>query len=311
MRFALRRLLGLVPTLILATVIVFALLKLIPGDPAVVIAGDYSTPEQLTEIRERLNLNDPLPTQYIHWVGNAVQGDLGTSLQNDQPVTDAVKSRLPATLHIVSGALLLSILVGVPLGFAAGWRPDGKLDAAIRWFTTIAVGAPNFWIGMLLVTFLALKTSWFPAIGYAGITSGVGESLKHLVLPSIALGAAGVAEITRQTRSAVLDVRSLDFIRTLRSLGLPERTVLLHAAKNASLPVVTILGLQASRLLGATVIIEAVFGIPGLGSLVVDAVGRRDYPIVQGVVLVMAVLVLAVNFFVDLSYGALDPRIRQ
>jgi peptide/nickel transport system permease protein len=310
-RYIVQRLLALVPTIVLATLVVFLMMKLIPGDPATVIAGEYATEETLAEIREELRLNDPLPAQYARWAGDAVRGDLGDSLSSQQTVRDAIAARLPATLHVVAAALLLSLLIGVPLGFIAGWRADTKIDAAVRWFSTIGIGAPNFWIGMLLVTFFALRLGWFPAIGYRGITSGPWEAARYLLLPAIALGAASIAEMARQTRSAVLDVRNLDFVRTLRSVGLPDRTVLHHVAKNAGLTIVTVLGLQASRLLGATVIVEAVFGIPGLGSLVVDAVGQRDYPVVQGVVLVMALMVLLVNLVVDLSYRFLDPRIRR
>jgi peptide/nickel transport system permease protein len=310
-RYIAQRLLALLPTIVLATLVVFLMMKLIPGDPATVIAGEYATEETLAEIREELRLNDPLPTQYARWAGDAIRGDLGDSLSSQQTVRDAIAARLPATLHVVVTALLLSLLVGVPLGFVAGWKADTKIDAAVRWFSTVGIGAPNFWIGMLLVTFFALRLGWFPAIGYRGITSGPWEAARYLLLPAIALGAASIAEMARQTRSAVLDVRNLDFVRTLRSVGLPERTVLHHVGKNAGLTIVTVLGLQASRLLGATVIVEAVFGIPGLGSLVVDAVGQRDYPVVQGVVLVMALMVLLVNLVVDLSYRFLDPRIRR
>ena len=311
MRYVVQRLVALIPTIVLATLVVFLMLKLIPGDPATVIAGEYASEETLAQIRADLRLDDPLPVQYARWAGDAVRGDLGDSLSAQQTVRDAITSRLPATLHVVVSALLLSLLIGVPLGFLAGWKADTRIDAGVRWFSTIGIGAPNFWIGMLLVTFFALRLEWFPAIGYRGITSGPVEAGRYLLLPAIALGAASIAEMARQTRSAVLDVRNLDFVRTLRSVGLPERTVVRHVAKNAGLTIVTVLGLQASRLLGATVIVEAVFGIPGLGSLVVDSVGKRDYPVVQGVVLVMALLVLLVNLVVDLSYRFLDPRIRR
>ena len=311
MRYVAQRLLALIPTVILATLVVFLMLKLIPGDPATVIAGEYATEETLAEIREDLRLNDPLPEQYAKWAADAVRGDLGDSLTSRQAVSDAITSRLPATLHIVVAALLLSLIIGVPLGFIAGWKADSKIDAAVRGFSTIGIGAPNFWIGMMLVTFFSLRLEWFPAIGYRGLSSGPWEATRYLLLPAIALGAASIAEMARQTRSAVLDVRNLDFVRTLRSVGLPEPTVLRHVSKNAGLTIITVLGLQASRLLGATVIVEAVFGIPGLGSLVVEAVGKRDYPVVQGVVLVMALLVLLVNLVVDLSYRFLDPRIRR
>lgn len=306
----LKRLLTVIPTLILASLLTFGLLKLIPGDPATVVAGDNATPERLAEIREQLHLDDSLPAQYGRWAGDAVQGDLGTSLFTPTTVSSMIKARLPATVQIVIGALLLSIFVGIPLGFIAGWRADTGVDKVARTASTIGIGIPNFWLGMLLVTAFALNLKWFPAVGFRGITSGIGTSWRYLLLPAIALGAASIAETTRQTRSAVLEVRNRDFVRTLRSIGLPNRTVFKHVAKNVAVPVLTVIGLQASRLLGATVIVEAVFGINGVGSLVVNSVGQRDYPMVQGVVIVMALLIVGVNLLVDIGYRVVDPRLR-
>ncbi len=310
LRSILKRLLAVIPTLILASMLTFGLLKLIPGDPAIVIAGENATPERLAEIREQLHLDDSLPQQYWTWASGALHGDLGTSLFNTIPVTDTIKDRLPATLQITIGALLLSILIGIPLGFIAGWRSDGAFDKFARTSSTIGIGIPNFWLGMLLVTVFALNLEWLPAVGFKGITDGPTTALRYIILPAIALGAASIAETTRQTRSAVLEVRNRDFVRTLRAVGLPSRTVFKHVAKNIAVPVITVIGLQASRLLGATVIVEAVFGINGVGKLVVDSVGHRDYPMVQGVVIVMALMILAVNLAVDVSYRVLDPRIR-
>src|SRR4051794_40750659 len=288
----------------------FGLLKLIPGDPAIVVAGENATPARLTEIRQQLHLDDSLPQQYWRWASHAVRGDLGTSLFNTTGVTDTIRSRLPATLQITIGALLLSVLIGIPLGFIAGWRSDGIVDKVARTSSTIGIGIPNFWLGMLLVTLFALNLEWLPAVGFHGISEGPTTAARYIILPAIALGAASIAETTRQTRSAVLEVRNRDFVRTVRAVGLPTRTVFKHVAKNIAIPVITVVGLQASRLLGATVIVEAVFGINGVGKLVVDSVGHRDYPMVQGVVIVMALLILAVNLLVDVSYRVLDPRIR-
>ncbi len=292
LRSILKRLLTVIPTLILASMLTFGLLKLIPGDPATVIAGDNATPERLAEIRGQLHLDDSLPEQYGRWASGAIHGDLGTSLFTPTTVSSMIKARLPATVQIVLAALLLSIFVGIPLGFIAGWRADTGVDKVARTASTIGIGIPNFWLGMLLVTAFALNLKWFPAVGFRGITSGLGTTWKYLLLPAIALGAASIAETTRQMRSAVLEVRNRDFVRTLRSIGLPNRTLFKHVAKNVAVPVLTVIGLQASRLLGATVIVEAVFGINGVGSLVVDSVGHRDYPMVQGVVIVMALLIV-------------------
>jgi peptide/nickel transport system permease protein len=309
-RSILKRLLTVIPTLILASMLTFGLLKLIPGDPAIVIAGENATPERLAEIRQQLHLDESVPQQYWTWVSDAARGDLGTSLFTTTSVADTIQARLPATLQIALGALLLSILIGIPLGFIAGWRSDGVVDKVARTSSTIGIGIPNFWLGMILVTVFALNLEWLPAVGFKGISDGPATAARYIILPAIALGAASIAETTRQTRSAVLEVRNRDFVRTLRAVGLPSRTIFKHVSKNIAVPVITVIGLQASRLLGATVIVEAVFGINGIGKLVVDSVGQRDYPMVQGVVIVMALMILAVNLLVDVSYRVLDPRIR-
>ena len=239
-----------------------------------------------------------------------MRGDLGTSLFTTTKVTSTIKARLPATLQITIGALVLSILIGIPLGFVGGWRSDTSVDKVARGVSTVGIGIPNFWLGMLLVTVFALNLKWLPAVGFHGITDGLGTTAKYVVLPAIALGAASIAETTRQTRSAVLESAQPGLRAHARARGLPNRTIFKHVAKNIAVPVSTVIGLQASRLLGATVIVEAVFGINGVGSLVVDSVGHRDYPMVQGVVIVMALIILAVNLLVDVTYRILDPRIR-
>jgi peptide/nickel transport system permease protein len=305
-----KRLLTLIPTLIFASILTFGLLKLIPGDPAIVVAGENATPERLAEVRQQLRLNDSLPSQYAHWAGRALHGDLGTSLYSSQTVMSTIKARLPATVQIVVGALLISCVIGIPLGFAAGWWAGSPVDRIARAVSTIGIGIPNFWLGMVLVTVFALKLGWLPAVGFRGISGGLSDTVKYLLLPALALGAASVAEMTRQTRSAVLEVRGQDHVRTLRAVGLSDGAIFRHVAKNSGVPILTVFGLQASRLLGATVIVEAVFGIHGAGSLIVDSVSRRDYPIVQGVVLVMAVIILLVNLVTDVLYRVLDPRIR-
>ncbi|WP_395154769.1 ABC transporter permease [Ilumatobacter sp.] len=310
-RFILRRLVTLVPTMLLASFVVFALLQLIPGDPAVVIAGEYATPERLDAIREQLGLNESFFAQYIHWLVGVLQGDLGTSLLNQGEIVEQITRRMPATLTIVVGALIFSLVIGLPLGVAAARRAERLSDSVITGISTLGVAMPNFWLGMLLVAVFSLKLDWLPATGSVGITENPWQAVQHALLPSIALGAVGAAELARQTRSALIGVLNSDFIRTHRAKGLSENRIMwVHGLRSAGIPIATTFGLLVNRFLGATVVIEAVFGIPGLGSLIVASTFNLDFPVVQGVVLVMVVIVVFVNFLVDLSYRLIDPRIR-
>lgn len=309
-RYLLRRVLTLIPTMLLATFVVFGLLQLVPGDPALVIAGEYATEERVAEIRDQLGLNDSLLTQYWHWLSNAVRGDLGNSLIDRVNVFDEIMRRLPATLTIVVGALIISAVVGVLIGVAAATRPRSKRDTVLTGISTFGVAVPNFWLAMVLVTIFSLKLGWLPATDSVGITENPWEAFKHALLPSIALGAVGAAEMARQVRSALLGVLQSDFIRTCKAKGLsPRRIMWKHALRSAGIPAITTFGLLVNRFLGATVVIEAVFGITGVGSMIVEATFNLDFPVVQGVVLVMVVLVVTVNFLVDVAYRAIDPRV--
>ena len=305
------RALSLIPTVILATFVVFALQKLIPGDPAVAIAGDAATPELLAQIRERLNLDKPLAAQYLDWLRGAFTGDLGTSFRTGEGVWQLVMQRLPTTLTLAAAAMVVAVVVGVPLGVAAARRRGTSGDAAITSVATLGIAVPNFWLGMVLVLVFALRLGWFPATGFVPFTDDPLRSLWHVALPAIALGAVGAAEVCRQLRSALVEVFQSDFIRTHRAKGLGTRSLVWrHALKNAGLPLATIVSLQVNRLLGATVVVEALFAIPGVGSLVVQATTQRDYPVIQGVVFVIVILVVLTNLLVDIAYRYIDPRIR-
>lgn len=305
------RLVSLVPTVVLATFVVFLLQKLIPGDPAVAIAGDAATPQRLAEIRERLNLDEPLLTQYWDWLRGAFTGDLGTSFRTGEGVWHLVMQRLPTTLTLAAAAMVVAVGVGVPLGVAAARRRGTSGDTAITGIATLGIAVPNFWLGMVLVLVFALRLGWFPATGFVPLSEDPLRSLWHVALPAVALGAVGAAEICRQLRSALVEVFQADFMRTHRAKGLATRPLVWrHALKNAGLPLATILALQVNRLLGATVVVEALFAIPGVGSLVVQATTQRDYPVIQGVVFVIVILVVATNLIVDLAYRYIDPRIR-
>lgn len=303
------RLLQIVPVIVLATFIVFGLLQLVPGDPAVTLAGDSATPQRIAEIRQMYGLDRPFLVQYGTWLGHAAHGDLSQSLLSGEPVRDSILHRLPNTLIVVAGALLLSLLIGIPLGIAAAVRPGSWLDHVVTVTSSLGVAVPSFWLAMMLVSIFALSLHWLPATGTG---DDFGSALRHAILPSIALSAGGIATITQQLRSALTDVLSSQYVRTLRAKGLSSTAILWqHGLKNVSVPLLTVTGLLINRLLGATVVIEAVFAIPGTGSLVVNAAIGKDFPVVQGVVLTMVILVIVVNLVIDALYTFLDPRVAR
>lgn len=306
------RLLGMIPVLLLVSVLVFGLIVLIPGDPAVTLAGESASPERVAEIREQLGLNEPLVEQYLDWLGDAVQFDLGTSLFSTLPVSDAISNRLPATLSLAAVTMAFSVVVGVSIGALAALRPGSFLDRLATLGASLGVAIPNFWLGLVLIVAFAVDRRLLPAGGYETIAEGGWWNwLRFLILPAIALGAAASAEIARQTRSTLGTVLHQDYIRTARAKGLPPLTVFgKHAMKNAAIPVVTVIGVQVGRLVGGTVVIEQAFSIPGVGSLAYQSVFDGDIPMVQGIVLVAAVVVLVSNFLVDMSYGYFNPRVR-
>lgn len=310
--YAARRVFSVVPILIIVSFVVFALIHLSPGDPALAIAGEQATPERVEEIREQLGYNKPLLTQYVSWVGGAVRGDLGTSLFSTLPVDTAIVSRLSVTLSLTFAAIGFAMLLGVPLGLLAGLRQNSRVDRLLTGTATVGIAMPHFWLGTILVLIFSLKLGWFPVTGYVGITEDPFQWLRHVTLPAIALGAATVAEIARQTRSATITESDQDYVRTAESKGLPPYLVNgKHLLKNAAVPVVTVVGLQVSRLLGGAIIVEQVFAMPGLGQLAIQAVLRRDMPMIQGVVLFSTIVVVLTNLLVDLSYSYFNPRARE
>ena len=305
------RLITIVPTLLLATVVVFGLVQLIPGDPAQAIAGENATTEQLASIRAELGLDRPLVTQYWDWLTDALQGDLGESLRTREAVSEAITRTLPTTLQLVVGGLIVSALLGIPLGIAAARRANTFADRLISSISAGGISVPNFWMGLILVSFFALQLGWLPATGFVGISQNPWEAIRHILLPAIAIGIVGAAEVARQLRAAMVEVLNADFIRTHRAKGLRQRAIVWkHALKNSAVPLVTMLGLQINRSLGATVVIETVFGIAGLGSLVVGATLQKDFPIIQGVILAMVLIVVFTNLLIDIIYRVIDPRIR-
>ncbi|WP_116997157.1 ABC transporter permease [Desertimonas flava] len=312
LRLTLRRLAALIPLLFIVTVVVWGLLLLIPGDPAQSLVGDSATPEQLAAVREELGLNDPAYERYGRWLGGVVRGDLGTSLFTSYQVTDAITDRLPVTLSLVACSFVLATILGMTAGVVAATHRGRWLDRLLTVGTSVGVAVPNFWLGLVLVTFFAMKLDLFPAGDYVGLTESPLGWLHHITLPAVTLALAAAAEIARQMRASMVDVLERDYVRTHRARGMPERAVVgRYALKNAAMPVVTVAGLQVARLFGLSTIIEQIFNMQGVGQLAVDSVFKRDVPMIQGVVLTITVVVVLTNLVVDVSYGLLNPKVRE
>jgi len=302
-RFILRRVLAVVPVLIAISFLTIVMLRLAPGDPAATLAGETATPQQIAAIRHDLRLDQPIYVQYGLFLWDALHGNFGRSLKTNRTVTDELRSRLPHTAKLALAAIIFATVVGIAVGIVSAARQNSWLDNAITIGVITGYSLPSFWVGILLILFFGVRLGWLPFIGDSGP--------KHLVLPTITLGLQPAAVIARLTRSSMVEVLHHDYIRTAWAKGLRARAVFMrHALKNACIPVVTVIGLQIGSLLGGAVIAEVIFSWPGLGTLVVTAINSRDYPMVQGVVLLAAVTFVGINLLVDLLYGFLDPRIR-
>jgi peptide/nickel transport system permease protein len=307
----LRRLMATIPVMVVVALAVFALLHVTPGDPAVIIAGDYATSDDIARIRARLGLDQPFHVQVGLWLGRIVRGDLGTSIFSGLPVATLIGQRAATTIWLTLFAMLISVGVGVPVGVVAAWRRGSWVDRAVMLFAVSGFSMPTFWLGFILVYVFAITAGWLPVQGYQPMALGVWPFLSHLVLPALTLSVAYMALIARMTRASMLGVLEEDYIRTAFAKGLAPRGVLIrHALKNASLPVVTIIGIGFALLIGGAVVTESVFALPGLGRLTVDAIVRRDYPVIQGVLLVVSGVYVLINLVVDVLYVVLDPRIR-
>lgn len=301
-QYIMRRLLLTIPVVIGVSLIVFSIIRLLPGDPARALAGVNATPEYIQQVRDRYGLDDPIHVQYGNFMSGLVTGDLGVSTFSRRPVTTEIGERFPRTLTLASISLLIATVVGVSAGIVSATRRNSIFDNASMFVALVGVAAPVFWLALMLQLLFAVQLRWLPATGMG--------SVRHLILPSITLGMASAALMARITRSSMLDVLKQDFITTARSKGLAERVVIYkHALKNALIPVVTVLGLQFGILLGGAVLTETVFAWPGVGRLLVDAILRRDYPVVQGTVMLLAFLFVIINLVVDVIYAFLDPRI--
>jgi peptide/nickel transport system permease protein len=309
--YIIRRILATIPIMAMVTVFVFLLLHMSPGDPAVIIAGDFATPDQVERIREALGLHQPLYLQFFTWLGNLLQGDLGTSIYSGLPVTRLIGQRLEPTLMLSLTTMLIAVTFAIPLGVLAAWKVGTWIDRAVMAFAVLGFSLPVFVLGYVLILGGSVNLGWFPVQGYRSIFVDFWGFLRHIALPSLTLGVVYMALIARMTRATMLEVLNEDYVRTAYAKGLATRRVLWrHALKNAMVPISTTIGLGLALLIGGVVVTESVFAIPGLGRLTVDAVLRTDYPVIQGVILVFSLAYVLLNLVVDLSYVLFDPRIR-
>jgi peptide/nickel transport system permease protein len=309
--YLVRRILATIPIMLVVALFVFALLRLSPGDPAAVIAGDYAAPADIERIRHSLGLDQPLHTQLGIWLWKVAHGDLGTSVFTNMPVTRLMAQRFEPTLALAITTMGIAVLLAVPMGIVAAWTAGSWIDRLVMGFAIMGFSLPVFWLGFLLMYGFSIQLRLLPVQGYISIAQGFWPWAKHIILPSLTLGLVYMALIARMTRTSMLEVLREDYIRTAYAKGLKSRVVLcVHALKNASLPIVTIIGVGVALLIGGVVVTESVFAIPGLGRLTVDAILHRDYPVIQGIILIFSGVYVMINLGVDIVYTFLDPRIR-
>ena len=306
-----KRLLLAIPTLLLVSIMVFALQKLLPGDPVLAMAGEERDPAVIAQLRAEYHLDDPIPTQYFSWIGNALKGDLGMSLRTKEPVTSLIASKLPVTLELSLLAMVIALGIGISMGIIAAVRKDTWVDHTTNFVALSGISVPHFWWGILLILLFSVHLQWLPASGFVPISEDVAQNLKTLLLPALVLGTGLAATLMRHTRASMISVLKADYIRTARAKGLlAPKVVLKHAFRNALMPIVTLTTLLFGELLGGAVLTEQVFTLPGFGKMIVDAVFNRDYAVVQGVVLVVAIGFLLLNLLADVLYLLINPKMR-
>jgi peptide/nickel transport system permease protein len=309
--YTLRRLSQLVPVLIVSSAIVFVLMRMVPGDPVLMMVGENASTEVQAAVRHQLGLDQPLPVQYVFWLGRILHGDFGNSYFSKLPVLDLMSGAAPATAQLALVALAMALIVALPIGVLSALHQGSRFNLAVTAYTGLALGVPNFWLGILLILLFTLALGWLPPGGRIDPFQNPSLGLKTLILPALTLSIHMSAVFARFITTAMLDVLHEDYVRTARAKGLAERAVVVgHALRAALIPVVTVVGLQFGRLLGGTVVVESIFAWPGLGRMMIDAVGQRDYPLVQATLLLMVVVFVMINLAMDLLYGLLDPRIR-
>ncbi|MGV2067380.1 ABC transporter permease [Agrobacterium sp. 22-226-1] len=306
-----KRLLVAIPTLLIISIFVFSLQKLLPGDPVLAMAGEERDPATIEFLREKYRLNDPVPLQYVNWLGGVVTGDFGISLRTNQPVLELIGQKLPVTIQLAVMAMFFAMVIGIPIGILAAVKKNTWIDYAANIVALSGLSIPNFWLGIMLILLVSVKLGWLPASGYESIFVDPVRSIETMIMPAFVLGNALAATLMRHTRSAMVAVLSSDYIRTARAKGLsPREIVLSHSFRNALLPVITLLALLFGELLAGAVLTEQIFTIPGFGKMTVDAVFTRDYAVVQGIVLCTAVGFILMNLLADIAYVLLNPRLR-
>ena len=309
--FIARRLVQLVPVLLIMCIVVFSTTLMLPGDPTASMLGEHATAEERTELRSELGLDQPVVVQFGKWLARAATGDLGRSLKTKEPVAQMLAARVPVTFELTLLAVALSLIIGVPLGILAALRRNSWIDTAVSAVAMSSMAIPYFWVGILLIMFFSIRLGWLPPSGYVPFHVDPITNLKLMIMPAVTIGTAQAALVMRQTRAAMLGVLLQDFIRTARAKGAGEKRVIIrHALRNAMMPVVTVIGLQMGALIGGAVVTETVFSLPGLGRMIVDGIFERDFPVVQGAILVVVVGVLVINILTDLSYAMLDKRVQ-
>ena len=311
LRFIIKRLMATIPVMAIVALFVFSLLYIAPGDPAAIIAGDQATPADIARIRQNLGLDRPFVVRFGEWSWRILHGDFGTSIFSGAPVSNLIRQRVEPTISLMSLTLVFAVATALPMGVLAAWKVGTWIDRLVMSFAVLGFSVPAFVIGYLLAYVFALQLDWLPVQGYTPIATGLWPWFENLILPSITLGCVYIALIARITRASMLEVLQQDYIRTARSKGLAQASILfVHALKNAAVPIVTVIGIGIALLIGGAVVTESVFVIPGLGRLTVEAILRRDYPVIQGVVLLFSFAYVLVNLMIDLIYTLLDPRIR-
>ncbi|MNI22501.1 Glutathione transport system permease protein GsiC [compost metagenome] len=306
-----KRLISLIPVLFVVTITIFLIIHIIPGDPAATIHGMEASQKEIEALNEQLGLDRPMLEQYISWVADLFKGDLGDSIFMHQPVAQAIAEHIGPTFSLAVLAQIIAIILAIPFGIIAAYKQDSVLDHSLRGISLLGIAVPSFLLGLFLMQFVGVKLQWLPVAGYEPLSKGIWAHYQYLILPGISLGTIQAALITRMTRSSMLEVLNLNFIKTARSKGLREATVLLkHAFRNAFIPILTVIGQTFGTLVTGAVIVESIFNIPGLGQLIINSIERRDFAVIQGVVLIVTLIYVVINLIVDLLYGAVDPRVR-
>ena len=311
LNFVLRRLALIIPTLLFVSMLIYGLQQLLPGDPAIVLAGEDRDPDVVAYLHAKLHLDDPLPVRYLYWLGGVLQGDLGESLRMQKPVLELIAEKLPVTIELAGLAIVIALVIGIPAGIISAVAKDSAWDYAANAIALWGLSTPNFWLGIMMILLFSVSLGWLPASGYVSPAENLRGNLAAMIMPAFVLGNAIAAVLMRHTRSAMLQVLSSDYVRTARAKGLDERVVVLkHGLRNALMPIITLGALQFGELLSGAVLTEQVFTIPGFGKLIVDAVFNRDYAVVQGVVLFTATAYITLNLLADLAYYYVNPRMR-